>query len=109
MTKWAETASLNTSTSKETANFFVKQIVLRHGAPDSIISDRGKCFIAELMQDVLELLGTQHQTTTSYHPQTNGLCERLNHTLADMLSMYVSADHKNWDEVLPYVTFAYNI
>lgn len=25
-----------------------------------------------------------------------------------MLSMYVTNDHKNWDEILPYVTLAYN-
>ena len=49
---------------------------------------------------VLKLLETNHLTTTSYHPQTNGLCERLNHTLADMLSMYISSDHRNWDEIL---------
>ena len=109
LTKWAETASLKTGTAYETAQFLIDRIILQHGAPASIISDRGKCFIAELTQNVLKILKVNHQTTTSYHPQANGLCERLNHTLADMLSMYVDADHKNWDEVLPYVTFAYNI
>ena len=34
--------------------------------------------------------------------------ERLNHNFADMLSMYVSADHSDWDSALPYVRFAYN-
>ncbi|XP_070385736.1 uncharacterized protein [Dermacentor albipictus] len=34
--------------------------------------------------------------------------ERLNKTLADMLAMYVDVEHKTWDGVLPYVTFAYN-
>ncbi|GFU20891.1 transposon Ty3-I Gag-Pol polyprotein [Trichonephila clavipes] len=43
-----------------------------------------------------------------YHPQTNGLTERFNKTLADMLSMYVDVEQKNWDEILPFVTFAYN-
>ena len=109
LTNWAETAALVTSTAQETAQFFVNQILLRHGAPASIISDRGKCFIAELTEKVLEIIGTDHQTTTSYHPQANGLCERLNHTLADMLSMYVNSNHMNWDEILPYITFAYNI
>ncbi|KZR95539.1 Uncharacterized protein APZ42_010697, partial [Daphnia magna] len=59
-------------------------------------------------QKVLQALETNHRTTTAYRPQANGLVERLNHTLADMLSMYVSSDHKNWDESLPFVTFAYN-
>ena len=32
----------------------------------------------------------------------------MNHTLAAMLSMYVSEDHKDWDVSLPFVCFAYN-
>ena len=51
---------------------------------------------------------TKHVKTTAYHPATNGLTERFNKTLADMLAKYVSSNHKDWDEVLDYVTFAYN-
>ncbi len=64
--------------------------------------------MAAMMQRVLAAMETNHQTTTAYHPQANGLVERLNHTLADMLSMYVSKDHKDWDSTLPFVRFAYN-
>ncbi|UYV72138.1 hypothetical protein LAZ67_9001944 [Cordylochernes scorpioides] len=46
--------------------------------------------------------------TTAYHPQTKGLTERFNKTLGDMLSMYTGVEQKDWDQVLPYVTFAYN-
>ncbi|GFY21741.1 transposon Ty3-I Gag-Pol polyprotein [Trichonephila clavipes] len=53
------------------------------------------------------LCNGDHRFTTAYHPQTNGLTER-NKTLADMLSMYVDVEQKNWDEILPFVTFAYN-
>ncbi|GFV22772.1 transposon Ty3-I Gag-Pol polyprotein [Trichonephila clavipes] len=53
-------------------------------------------------------LNIDHRFTTAYHPQTNGLTERFNKTLADMLSMYVDVEQKNWDEILPFVTFAYN-
>ena len=108
ITKWTETDSLPNGTAEEAAQFFVRNIVLRHGAPHTVITDRGKCFIAEFTQRVLNLLDVTHYRTTSYHPQTNGLCERLNHTLADMMSMYVNSDHKNWDSILPYITFAYN-
>ncbi|XP_055928680.1 uncharacterized protein LOC129959814 [Argiope bruennichi] len=46
--------------------------------------------------------------TTAYHPQTNGLTERFNKTLAYMLSMYVDVEQKNWDQILSFVTFAYS-
>uniref|UniRef100_A0A6G5A9U4 Putative tick transposon n=1 Tax=Rhipicephalus microplus TaxID=6941 RepID=A0A6G5A9U4_RHIMP len=36
------------------------------------------------------------------------MTERFNRTLGSMLSMYVASDHSNWDQVLPFVTYAYN-
>ncbi|GFW42579.1 transposon Tf2-9 polyprotein [Trichonephila clavipes] len=56
---------------------------------------------------LVDLCNIDHRFTTAYHPQTNGLTEHFNKTLADM-SMYVDVEQKNWDEILPFVTFAYN-
>ncbi|GFV31941.1 transposon Ty3-I Gag-Pol polyprotein [Trichonephila clavipes] len=61
-----------------------------------------------LVSSLVDLCNIDHRFTTAYHPQTNGLTERFNKTLADMLSMYVDVEQKNWDEILPFVTFAYN-
>lgn len=108
LTRYSETKALPKATAVEIAQFFATSIVLRHGAPAVIITDRGTAFTAEMLQEVLRLSGTEHRKTTGYHPQTNGLTERLSKTIADMLSMYVAVDHKNWDDILPYVTFAYN-
>lgn len=108
LTRYAETEAVPRGTAFEVARFFVHDIVLRHGAPAVLITDRGAAFTAELLQQVAKLTHTNHRKTTAYHPQTNGLTERLNKTLADMLSMYVDVEHKTWDEILPYVTFAYN-
>lgn len=102
------TKALPKGTATEIARFFLHDIVLRHGAPSTVITDRGAAFTAKLMQDALRLSHTSHRKTTAYHPQTNGLTERLNKTIADMISMYVDVQHKTWDEILPYITFAYN-
>ena len=91
---------------REVADFSVHDILLRHGAPRSLTTDQGKCFVARMMQGILQVLQTNHRTTTAYHQQANGQVERLNYTFADMLSMYVSADHSDWDSALPYVRFA---
>ena len=47
--------------------------------------------------------------TTPYHPQGNGICERVNGTLISGLRR-LQAPHKNieWDVLLPRVVFAYN-
>lgn len=108
VTRWAETRALPTADAAEIANFLVKCVLLRHGAPRQLTTVKGRCFTAEVTQKVLQALQTNHRTTTAYRPQANGLVECLNHTLADMLSMYVSSDHRDWNESLPFVTFAYN-
>ncbi|GFX33129.1 hypothetical protein TNCV_5042971 [Trichonephila clavipes] len=90
------------------AIFLLEEIVLRHGAPRVIITDRGAVFRSRLVSSLVDLCNIDHRFTTAYHPQTNGLTERFNKTLADMLSMYVDVEQKNWDEILPFVTFAYN-
>ncbi|KAK8777518.1 hypothetical protein V5799_029140 [Amblyomma americanum] len=108
LTRYAEAKALPNGTAAEVAKFFVECILLRHGGPDVLITDRGTAFTAELTQAILRYSQTSHRRTTAYHPQTNGLTERLNKTIADMLAMYVDAEHTTWDVILPYVVFAYN-
>ncbi|GFY16271.1 transposon Tf2-8 polyprotein [Trichonephila clavipes] len=107
-TRYAITKALPTAEVDEIAKFLLEEIVLRHGAPRVIITDRGAVFRSRLVSSLVDLCNIDHRFTTAYHPQTNGLTERFNKTLADMLSMYVDVEMKNWDEILPFVTFAYN-
>ncbi|GFT56609.1 hypothetical protein TNCV_1313421 [Trichonephila clavipes] len=107
-TRYATTKALPTAEVDEIAKFLLEEIVLRHGAPRVIITDRGAVFRSRLVSSLVDLCNIDHRFTTAYHPQTNGLTERFNKTLADMLSMYVDVEQKNWDEILPFVTFAYN-
>ncbi|UYV84411.1 hypothetical protein LAZ67_X002045 [Cordylochernes scorpioides] len=108
LTKYAITKALPTSESMEVAKFLVEDVILKHGAPRELITDRGRNFTSLLIRDLNNHCRIIHRTTTAYHPQTNGLTERLNKTIADMLSMYVDVNQKDWDMILPFVTFAYN-
>ena len=42
--------------------------------------------------------------STASHPQTDGLNERANRTVEDMLRAYVSPHHNDWDQHLTAVT-----
>ena len=55
-----------------------------------------------------EALGTQLNFHTAYHPETDGETAQTNHTLEDMLRMYVMDQQKHWKEFLPLVEFTYN-
>ncbi|UYV62287.1 hypothetical protein LAZ67_2000001 [Cordylochernes scorpioides] len=108
LTRFAITKAAATAEATELATFLIEDVILKHGAPREIITDRGRNFMSQTIREINNLNGTIHRFTTAYHPQTNGLTERLNKTLTDMISMYVDVDQKNWDNILPYVTFAYN-
>ena len=59
------------------------------------------------MQAVCEVMGVHKVNTTAYHPQTDGLVERFNRTLTNMLAKTVERSGRDWDARLPYVLFAY--
>lgn len=52
-------------------------------------------------------MNTHKTFTTSYHPQTDGLCERFNGTPVQCISMYCDSSQRNWDEHLNAILFAY--
>jgi hypothetical protein len=57
------------------AEIYIDQIVHLHGIPRTIVSDRGAPFVAR----------TTMIRSSTYHPQTDGQTERVNHILEDML------------------------
>ena len=61
-----------------------------------------------MIHKLSELLGTVKTKTTPYHPRSDGLVERFNRTLLAMLAMFVSREHDNWDDLLPFMMLAYN-
>ena len=67
------------------ARLVAEEVLPQFGVPDAILSDRGANFLAHVMEDVCQLLGTTRLNTTSYHPQCDGMVERLNRSLKTML------------------------
>ncbi|UYV69523.1 hypothetical protein LAZ67_6003897 [Cordylochernes scorpioides] len=109
LTRFAVTKALPTGEAKEAAKFLMEYVVLNHGAPREIITDRRRVFQSKLIEELTNQCSLSiHRFTTAYHPQTNGLTERLNKTLANMMAKYVSVEQKDWDAILPCATFAYN-
>ena len=80
----------------------------RYGFPLFLHSDQGKEFDNVMIHQLSELLGTVKTKTTPYHPRSDGLVERFNRTLLAMLAMFVSQEHDNWDDLLPFMMLAYN-
>ncbi|KAJ9544268.1 hypothetical protein OSB04_023975 [Centaurea solstitialis] len=90
------------------AQLYVDEIVMRHGVPISIISDRDSRFTSRFWQSLQAALGTSVDLSTAYHPQTDGQTERTIQTLEDMLRACVLEFGGSWDDHLPLVEFSYN-
>ena len=107
LTKWPEVFATKDQTTLTIAELFIEEIVCRHGVPGQLLSDHGAAFLSRLLKEICNLLGVKKINTTAYHPQTNGLTERFNRTLTDMLAKRVESNGKDWDTHLPFVLFAY--
>ena len=106
-TKWPEAFAIPNQTTIQIAKILVEEVICRHGAPKQLLSDRGKAFLSELSQEIYQILKTKKVNTSPYHPQTDGLVEKFNHTLEIMISHFVDRNQKDWDIYLPYLLFAY--
>lgn len=94
---------------ERTAELFFKNIVKYWGMPLSIVSDRDPRFIGRFWTTLFKLVGTELLMSSSYHPQTDGQTERINALLENYLRHYVTADQKNWPELLDIAQFSYDI
>jgi len=75
-TRWPEAIPLRTTTAKivmrELTNVFVKC-----GFPTALVSDNGPQFSGKSFRKWLSEHGVQHIQSSPYHPQGNGVIERL--------------------------------
>jgi len=66
---------------EELARLFRDNVWKLHRLPESIVSDRGPQFVAELTKELNKMLGIETRLLTVFHPQTNGHTERMNQEL----------------------------
>lgn len=66
--------------------------------PKIIISDQGTEFVNKIVQALLDKTGKERRVTSSYNPRTDGMCERANQTIIEVLRKHAEADHLHWDE-----------
>ena len=91
----------------ETARLIVTNVVRLHGFPRSLIFDRDSRLTSEGWQELCKMLDTRHYPSTAYHPQTNGLAERMNQTMKQLLCA-AQFEGFSWYDVLPHAEMAMN-
>ena len=106
-TKWYEAIPLPDQRAETTADALLNHWICRFGCPHSIHTDQGRNFESDLFQQIMRRLENNKTRTTSFHPQSNAVIERMNRTLLNMLSKCLDQNQSDWSTLLPFVLLAY--
>ena len=72
-------------TKDQKASTAAKTLISIFGAPERILTDQGKAFTSEVVEQLCSQFGISQSTTTACHPQGNGQVERAHQTLGRMI------------------------
>ena len=106
-TRWVEAYPIPDQQAATVAEKLVKEFISRFGAPLEIHTDQGRNFQSDLFREICHLLEVKQTRTTPYHPSSNGLIERFNRTLAQMIRSFIADNQLDWDVHVPLLTSAY--
>ena len=107
LSRWAEAKAVKQIGAKDVAKFVYEDICCKFGVPLELLSDQGPGFRADLIEYLCMKMKIRHNFTTAYYPQCNGLNERFNGELVQILSKVTEHRGKNWDLELPGALWAY--
>lgn len=97
---------LKEATAEEVARFIYEEIVCNFGCPEEILTDRGSNFTARTLESYLRRIHIKHLMTSAYHPRTNGMVERVNGILGQILTKLCKGVTHHWDRYLDEAVFS---
>ena len=104
MTKWPETIPIPNQTAACITTVLIK--VFSQYKPDILRSDQVRNFESTILLEMLNAFGVTKSRTTADHHSDDGLVERFNRSLLQMLQAYVQ-QHNDWEKYLPFILYAY--
>ena len=91
----------------ETVTDEFKRLCSVFGAPSVVHSDQGSCFESRLFSETLEVLGVKKSHTSAYNPKCNGMVERSNRSILQLLRCLCD-EVSDWEEKLPFAVMSFN-
>lgn len=95
-------------TAKNMAELVFDEVYKRHGLPLSIVSDRDKLFTSTFWDHLHKLIGTKLRMSSVYHPETDGITERANRTMTQMIRQCIGDKQRDWSTKVAAIEFAMN-
>lgn len=107
-TRYAQVIPTRNQTAQTTAEVLFNNYIVHYGIPERLHSDQGANFESKVIEELCRMTGITKSCTTSYHPQSNGMCKRFNRTLLNMLGTLEPEQKKNWKTYIGPLVHAYN-
>ena len=104
--RYVEMFALENKTAELVAEVLNDEFFNRYGAPERLHSDQGKEFDCLLLREICEYWGIVRTRTSPFYPQSNGLVERSNRTIKQILRQ--ASEEESWDKKLPKIRMALN-
>jgi len=108
-TKWVEAYPLPDQEAHTCMMAAYNGFFSRFGFPFQLHSDEGRNFEGQLVKELCKLTGVYKTRTTPFHPQSDGLTERANRTILQMLRAVCQDDPSDWPGRLPAILAAYRM
>ena len=107
-TRYAQAIPTRNQSAYTTAKALYENFFVHYGFPAKIHSDMGANFESKLIRKLCDIAGIQKTRTTPYHPMGNGMVERFNKTLLNMLGTLQEHQKSDWKAHVSTLTHAYN-
>ena len=88
---------------------FLYEIICRHGCMKIQINDQRREFVNEVSKVLHNMIGTEQRTTSAYHPQSNGFCERQNRITKDSSVKVAGGNPCDWPNIIEGVLFVHRV
>ena len=106
-TKWVDAIPMKTQEASYVATKLVNRFISILGVPMQLHTDLGSNFESKVFKEICKLLGIDKTRITVRRPQSDGMVERANRSIQNMMSSYISDKQDDWDEHLPLLMLAY--
>jgi hypothetical protein len=108
-TRWVVAKAVKEADAVSFSSFLYHDLLLNYGSPFEIITDRHSVFLAEGLQNYMDLQKIRHIVSSPYHPQTNGMVERMHSMLKRSLTTLCDGKTNRWDEYLDKTIFSIRV
>jgi transposase InsO family protein len=108
-TRWVIARAVAEVNADIVAKFLYEDLVCNYGSPAEIVSDRANVFVGEILRQFMATQRIRHLVASSYHPQTNGMVERIHATLKRSLVALTEGESTRWDEFLSQALFSLRV